>query len=67
MDRPTIVRCVKSTPGLVYGRNYELLAVNHHIILGPLFKLGDLVTRRILEDEYYPWRFEIVRRGLVSE
>ena len=56
--RGTIVRCIRPTPGLFFDARYEIMAVERHIIMGPLVRIRPLGVKTYLPDAYYPWRFE---------
>lgn len=59
VGRGRMAVCTMPTPGLYYGRHYEVLAVERDRILGPLLRVRDTVTRKLLPTGYYPWRFTL--------
>lgn len=57
----TIVRVTSWTPGLKANGTYEVVQVVEDRILGPLFRLRDMVSQELISDAYYPWRFNLMR------
>ena len=52
--------CVRPAPGLLVGREYFVVGIDHHLIMGPLLVVRDGITNAVLKDSYYPWRFNLV-------